>query len=134
MFQDLRFGDCEDLNERVDGYPQIPTEDYSTPLQCTYVGLPGALNSKNHRNGIVKLVTDEIHDSSNIYETASHGVVQVLNVDASIWGDVCIEEGTSTEEIERISRVVCNSINYPGGFANVSCIKIQETSLNILTG
>ena len=124
VFKDLNFGNCENLNERVDGYPQIPTEDYSAPLNCTYVGLPGALNGNKNKNGIVKLVTDEIHDSSNIYATSSHGVVQVLNANANIWGDVCIEEGTSTEELDRISMVVCYSIGYPGGYVEVSFLSL----------
>ena len=129
VFRELHFGDCESLNDRVDGYPEIPTEDYSTALNCTYVGLPGALNGNEIKNGIVKLVTDQTHDSSNIYATSSHGVVQVLNAQANIWGDVCIEEGTSKEELVRISMVVCNSIDYPGGYRDVSSLSTQSNCI-----
>ncbi|KAI6650442.1 Protein tyrosine kinase [Oopsacas minuta] len=112
IFSEVNFEDCTELNQRVDGYPEIESQDYSAGLGCTYVGLPGA---KNAVNGQVKLVTDDTHDSTNIYATSSDGVVQVLNLAANIWGDVCIEEGMSDEEREKIAHVVCNSIDYPGG-------------------
>ena len=108
IFEDLLFGSCDTINDRVDGYPEIPGEDYSVAQKCTHVGLPGPTNPHGLQ-GHVKLVTDNNHDSSNIYSTSSSGVVQVLDLNANIWGDVCIEEGTSVEDLRRIAEVVCRS-------------------------
>ena len=121
IFEELAFGSCDTINDRVDSYPEIPGGNYSGEQKCTYVGLPGATNSHGLQ-GHVKLVTDYNHDSSNIYNTSTSGIVQVLDLNANIWGDVCIEEGISAEDIRRIAEVVCRSIGYPGIDKEVSFV------------
>ena len=130
IFEELAFLSCDQINNRVIGYPNIPGVDYSGEQKCTYVGLPGAINSHGLQ-GHVKLITNYNHDSTNLYNTSTSGVVQVLDLNANIWGDLCIEEGTTVEDIKRIAEVVCRSIGYPGVKNEVSFVVNNKMTLYV---
>ena len=120
LFTELRIPTSSTLNARVDGYPRIDGIDYGQTAMCTYVGLPGATNAES--SGKVKLVTNTTHNSANVFDTSESGIVQVLSVDAEIWGDVCIDEAMSGDEMRNLAKVVCRSIGFPSGYLHVSYI------------